>query len=126
MILVTGGAGQGKSRYAAELALQEKMELIDDMQERIACWIREGTDPLRQAQTLLQTHPSSVIVLAEVGCGIVPVRREDRFLRDVTGQIGQLLASRADRVILMQFGIPLTIKDKEAGEPKRRLSAGNL
>ncbi len=51
-----------------------------------------------------------VLVLNEVGMGIVPETELARTFRDVSGRCGQLIAARADHVYLTVCGIPLTVK----------------
>lgn len=51
-----------------------------------------------------------VVVTSEVGLGIVPETALSRLYRDLLGEVNQLLARRADRVIWMVAGIPVRIK----------------
>jgi adenosylcobinamide kinase/adenosylcobinamide-phosphate guanylyltransferase len=46
----------------------------------------------------------------EVGLGIVPDNKLARDFRDEAGRLHQRLAARADRVVLMVAGLPLTAK----------------
>jgi adenosylcobinamide kinase/adenosylcobinamide-phosphate guanylyltransferase len=51
-----------------------------------------------------------VLVSNEVGFGIVPDNALARRFRDLQGSLNQRLAERADRVILVVAGIPITVK----------------
>jgi adenosylcobinamide kinase/adenosylcobinamide-phosphate guanylyltransferase len=51
-----------------------------------------------------------VLVSNEVGLGIVPDNALARRFRDHAGILHQRLAVRADRVLLMVAGLPLTVK----------------
>jgi adenosylcobinamide kinase/adenosylcobinamide-phosphate guanylyltransferase len=51
-----------------------------------------------------------IVVSNEVGMGIVPDNPLARRFRDLLGRANQMLARSADRVIVMQSGIPVTIK----------------
>ncbi len=51
-----------------------------------------------------------VLVSNEVGLGIVPDNALARRFRDHAGILHQRLATRADRVLLMVAGLPLTVK----------------
>ena len=56
-----------------------------------------------------------VMVLNEVGSGIVPESPLARTFRDVSGRCGQLVAEAADRVYLTVCGIPVAVKPRGAG-----------
>jgi adenosylcobinamide kinase/adenosylcobinamide-phosphate guanylyltransferase len=51
-----------------------------------------------------------VVVANEVGLGIVPDNALARRFRDLAGRLNQRLAVRADHVVLLVAGIPLTLK----------------
>lgn len=51
-----------------------------------------------------------VLVLNEVGLGIVPENEIARRFRDCSGRCGQMIASFADRVYLTVCGIPMKLK----------------
>jgi adenosylcobinamide kinase/adenosylcobinamide-phosphate guanylyltransferase len=53
----------------------------------------------------------SVLVSNEVGYGIVPDNALARRFRDLQGRLNQRIAARADRVVLMVAGLPLTVKE---------------
>lgn len=60
---------------------------------------------------LLESPPSNIILVTnEVGCGIIPENAMARRFRDLTGRVNQLVAGRADRVMLCVSGIPIVIK----------------
>lgn len=52
----------------------------------------------------------TVLVSNEVGQGIVPDNALARRFRDEAGRLHQRLAARADRVLFMVAGLPLTVK----------------
>lgn len=69
---------------------------------------------LSQWQQLIEAqklqHQSLVIVSNEVGLGIVPITKQTRVLRDLYGEVNQVLAQAADIVYFVVGGIPLKIK----------------
>jgi adenosylcobinamide kinase/adenosylcobinamide-phosphate guanylyltransferase len=50
------------------------------------------------------------LVANEVGFGIVPDNALGRRFRDLQGLLNQRIAARADRVVLVVAGLPLTLK----------------
>ncbi|WP_234982447.1 bifunctional adenosylcobinamide kinase/adenosylcobinamide-phosphate guanylyltransferase [Limosilactobacillus caccae] len=53
---------------------------------------------------------SMVIVSDEVGLGVVPATKQTRVLRDLYGEVNQLIAQHADNVYFVVSGIPQKIK----------------
>jgi len=64
----------------------------------------------RLEAALEQASAPLVLVANEVGFGIVPDNALGRRFRDLQGLLNQRIAARADRVILVVAGLPLTIK----------------
>lgn len=59
----------------------------------------------------LERSPAPVFLVSnEVGLGIVPDNALARRFRDAAGLLHQRLAVRADRVLFMVAGLPLTVK----------------
>lgn len=52
----------------------------------------------------------TLLVANEVGLGIVPEHALGRVFRDAAGRLNQRLAARAERVLFMVAGLPLTVK----------------
>ncbi len=110
MILVVGGAFQGKQEFARELAARRKMETINFFHNRIQKILEDGEDGEAYIRDLLEKTPNVVIVMDEVGAGVVPVERSDREYRDAVGRAGQLLAREAKEVYRVICGIGVKIK----------------
>lgn len=91
--------------------------LIDCFGIFISNLMEEGLDDEdieRTIKKLIETmneHNSTVIIVSnEVGSGIVPVHHLSRRFRDILGSSNCLMADRADKVVSMQAGVPVTIK----------------
>jgi len=69
---------------------------------------------LREVNALLNVvrklPARTLIVSNEVGLGLVPPNPLGRAYRDLLGEANQLVAARADEVLLLVAGIPMTIK----------------
>ena len=76
-------------------------------------WVRQilaqGEDPAGFVEKVLGAAPE-VVVMDEVGCGVVPIERRDRELREAVGRAGQALAARAQQVYRVVCGIPMRLK----------------
>ena len=70
--------------------------------------IRAAADALEAA--LDRRLAPTILVANEVGWGIVPDNPLGRAFRDEAGMLNQRLATRAERVMLMVAGLPLTVK----------------
>ena len=63
-----------------------------------------------------EVEASFIIVSNDVGSGIVPADGVSRLYRDLLGKANQMLAQRADEVIMMVAGIPLPVKSVASGK----------
>ena len=61
-------------------------------------------------RAVLKTNLTTILVSNEVGSGIVPENALARRFRDLLGLSNQMMAEKADEVILMHSGIPVKIK----------------
>ena len=120
MRLIIGGAGQGKLDYALKkMGLDPSAVALDPAQAadrpilaRLEAWVRANpaADHLAELEKLLAVNPGIVILCDEVGCGVVPIAREERAWREAVGRLCCALARRADAVERIFCGIPMTLK----------------
>lgn len=116
MILLIGGVGQGKLAYALEKTGCDPENVARDPASArtkpifagLAEWVR--SHPGEGIGDLLDVNPGVVILCDEVGCGVVPIAREERAWREAVGRLCCALARRADAVERMFCGIPMTLK----------------
>jgi adenosylcobinamide kinase/adenosylcobinamide-phosphate guanylyltransferase len=77
--------------------------------------VDEATDEVLRS---LNDHRMPVVFVSnELGLGLVPETPLGRRFRDAMGRMNMAVAERADRVIFMAAGQPLTLKDRPAPRP---------
>lgn len=125
MILIIGGAFQGKGAYAKkrypQISFQEGGDLsreelflaqgILNLQDYIKREIKKGGQVSGLGRELFAKNPGVVVTCQEVGCGIVPVDRWDRAWREATGRVCTEIAENSSQVVRMCCGIGTVIKD---------------
>ena len=108
MILVVGGLGSGKRRFVREqfgylpeefsCRLESTCPVLYDLQD---------LHPLPNAEALEQR---AVVICNEIGCGVVPISREERTHREEVGHLCCQLALRAEAVYRVNCGLGMRLK----------------
>ena len=106
MVLVVGGMHQGKDTFAKSLS----EDVVKDLHVEIRAWMERGEDPWELAAQVQLAHPSGVITMAELGCGLIPVDTFEREYRETVGRISCELAKHADAVYRVCCGIATQLK----------------
>lgn len=124
MILVIGGIASGKRTFARSLGFGEGdfttgvddgLPVLVDAQELVRF---PGARPEDLARRI--GEGKQVVLMTDVGSGIVPIDRAERAWRDDAGHLGRFLAERADAVVRMVCGIPVVLKgDLPESRPQR-------
>ncbi len=126
MIMITGGAFSGKKDYAKkrfgfsdeEILNGENCSLeavfsakcIADFQLIVKRLLEENADVQTFTERLCKEDPNAVVIINEIGAGIIPLEKSDRIWREETGRSGCLIARNSSEVIRLTCGIPTTIK----------------
>lgn len=126
MIIITGGAFSGKKDYAKkrfgfsdeEILKGENCSLeavfsakcIADYQLIVKRLLEENADVQAFTERLCKENPNAVVIINEIGAGIIPLEKSDRIWREETGRSGCLIARNSSEVIRLACGIPTTIK----------------
>ena len=112
MILIIGGAYQGKLDFAKEAfgITDEDVFVCKDSEidfskrcvyalEKftLAC-VREGKDPASYLQEHREAWDDSIFICQDFFCGVVPMEAELRAWRQANGRLCRYLAGEADRV----------------------------
>ena len=116
MILLIGGAGQGKLAYALKkTGFSPEDVAYDPVSARskpifagLETWVR--AHPGEGIGDLPEANPGVVILCDEVGCGVVPVDPAERAWREEVGRLCCDLAKKAQRVERIFCGLSMVLK----------------
>ena len=112
MILIIGGAGQGKLDYVLERTGYSAADVARSPEEAADKPILAGLErwPELDGEVLLAANPGLIVICDEVGCGVVPARPEERDWREKVGRLCCRLAARAEREERIFCGLPMVLK----------------
>ncbi len=127
MILITGGAYQGKLEFARDTfnisddeifyctestsSLDTRKIIINNLDEYIRSAIYSGKDAKYiKSQLNDECCGNKIIIVTDQSCGIVPLKKEDRLFREALGRITTMLSQKADEVYRVFCGIPQKLK----------------
>lgn len=125
MTLIIGGAYQGKTEYAAGLLRISRGEILDGETcgideifkaaalchfEALVKRVVEKGEPRNLARELCAKNPDVIVIVNEIGSGIIPIDKLERDWREEVGRESCILAEFSDTVIRINCGIPTAIK----------------
>ena len=122
MILIIGGAYQGKTDYAKQTyhlsdadiftckgpAITTQARCIRHLERFALACVRTGKEPAEE----LKAHDLSekILIGEDISCGVVPMDAEAREWREAVGRMNAALAAQADTVTRIFCGLPLELK----------------
>ena len=126
MRLVVGGFAQGKLAYVLETYGYTEEDVFDVQKQTLSewkgqpviyhgeClvtrWLESGQEPQRAAQELCPRWKDTVLILQEVGCGLVPMTAEQRTWRENVGRVSSIFAAYAETVERVCCGLGMKLK----------------
>ena len=126
MIMITGGAFQGKTEYAkkrfgfsddeilnggsCELEAVFTAKCVTDYQLAVKRLLEENADPKEFTRRLCRENSGAVIIINEIGGGIIPLDKSERIWREETGRAGCIIAEISREIIRLVCGVPVKIK----------------
>ena len=114
MILITGGAFQGKRAYAMEHFQLTADDFVNgaDCTENDLLQAKAVTDFQEYilAEKLYTGNPDIVVITNELGSGVIPAEPFDRQWREASGRVACDLAKYAGEVHRVVCGIGTVIK----------------
>lgn len=122
MIMIIGGSYQGKKEFAkfhfgltesditdggkCSLTVLANAHCINNYELAIKRMIVENIDPLDFTKKL----NCEIVIMSEIGCGIIPLEKSEREWRETVGRAGCILAEKAETVYRVCCGIATIIK----------------
>ncbi len=112
MILIVGGAGQGKLDYVLEKTGYSREDVAHTPMEALTRPVFDGLErwPELDETALLAANPGIILICREVGCGVVPVDGGERARREAVGRLCCRRAARAQRVERIFCGLSTVLK----------------
>lgn len=120
MILIIGGAYQGKLDFARETFSLTPEDIFScgqgeiDFSRRCIYHIEEFTrhhdDPIAFFRENRGAWQDSILICQDIFCGVVPMGAENRAWRQNTGRLCQYLAGEASRVSRIFCGLEQRLK----------------
>jgi adenosyl cobinamide kinase/adenosyl cobinamide phosphate guanylyltransferase len=126
LILITGGAYQGKLTFAKKVchleaptimngssdlsSVEGKIDIINGIHLYIHKLLVKGQDPWEKVRAYVEKNPNTIVIVDELGCGIVPMEASDREWREITGRICCWLANESSAVYRVICGVGTKIK----------------
>ena len=125
MIMVTGGAYQGKLDYAKKRYGLDDGDIctctesdgisfghrcIDRTEEFVMWCIRSGKDAVEFLEQHKEEWKDSVFICEDMFCGVVPLGADMRAWREMTGRTCSYLSSEAVNVIRIFCGLEQVLK----------------
>ncbi len=124
MILIIGGAYQGKLDYAkAAHCLSEQdiftctgMEIdfsrrcIYALEEFTLACVQQGVDPIAWFKARREQWQDAIVICQDIFCGVVPMGEDMRAWRHNTGQLCKYLSGEAQQVSRIFCGLEQRLK----------------
>ncbi len=131
MILIIGGAYQGKLDYAKEKfglkdedifdcakandgndwpSIDLKAKVLNHFERYILACTREGIEASSHVEASLEQLKDKIILADDITQGVVPMDKLERAWREETGRSLVILGKEAEKVIRVFCGIPQEIK----------------
>ena len=83
---------------------------IDHVEEFVLCCVRNHMDATEYFQTNSEKWKNSIIICADIFCGVVPLGADLRAWRDMTGRLSAFLSNEAESVTRVFCGLEQCLK----------------
>ena len=120
MILIIGGAYQGKLTFAKEtfgitdadvyICSEDEIDFSKRCIYQIEVFTACNEDPIGYFETHREDWQDSILICQDIFCGVVPMGAENRAWRQKTGRLCQYLAGEAQQVSRIFCGLEQRLK----------------
>lgn len=133
MIFITGGKYQGKEEFALRIGgysksdvldlsdldffllndLCDKYKIVSDLQEYIRYLSNDNNDINMieaNVKELIKKCEPEIIIMTEVGAGVVPLNERDNLFREATGALSKYYADSAEEVYRVICSVAVKLK----------------
>ncbi|MDD7515687.1 bifunctional adenosylcobinamide kinase/adenosylcobinamide-phosphate guanylyltransferase [Ruminococcus flavefaciens] len=126
MIFITGGAFQCKTDTACQLFGVNRSDIIsgydcgfedvftavciNSYHRLVARLMEADIDPVEFTERLCSENKGCIIIMDEIGCGIVPMEKKERIYRENVGRCGCIIAAESEKAFRVVCGIPQYLK----------------
>ena len=125
MILIFGGAYQGKLAYAQNrfcltgsdvymcgenIVIPEKKKLVYEIDKWILALVKAEMDTEEMTRRFIERNSDAIVICNDVSCGIVPAEAVLRKWRESVGRSLAQLSQYSNEVVRLFCGIPTRIK----------------
>ena len=126
MILIIGGAYQGKLDFAKEkfslndeniffcndesINIDFDKKIIANIDKFILAMLKNNIEPIIYIKYNIDKFKNKIITCEDISCGIVPIDYEMRMLRESIGHCLSILSKNSDKVVRLFCGIPMELK----------------
>lgn len=127
MVLIFGGAYQGKLEYALEnfglsendvyncgesAGLDLSFKVINNLEKFVMACVKDGLEAKELLDEYGDALTDKIIIVTDISQGIVPMNPDERSWREMTGRTMLYLSRRADKVIRVFCGLGQEIKSQ--------------
>jgi len=125
MILIIGGAYQGKLNYVVEkygedksiykcsegkLEIDFSKDIINSFHLLVLSQMRESQNTVEYIKQNISKFKDKIIIAEDISCGVVPIDKEMRLWRERLGHSLCHLSKESDEVVRIFYGLGTKVK----------------
>lgn len=111
MIFVIGGIGAGKRKFVQQHFGYKADDFTDCLDNKGSVFYNLHGQNCEDVEFMLEKlNGKAVIICNELGCGLVPMEKEQRVHREAVGRLSIEIGKKADEVYRVYAGIGTRIK----------------